>query len=192
MSTWEVAAQVVALGLATFASEDLALVGAAVLVNEHRLGLWTGLAGVGGGIFVGDLSLWLAGRLLVGRLLRLPFLARRVPAAAVAAAHRSLESHMAFAVLSSRFIPGSRVPLHLAAGSLGRAGLRYALWTAVAVALWVPLVMGVVALAGEHAADIVGRWLGSGWLRTAFAMLLGILVVRLAGRLRLPARESKR
>lgn len=192
MNTWEVVAQVVGLGLATFASEDLALVGAAVLVNEHRLGLWTGLAGVGGGILVGDLSLWLAGRLLVGRLLRAPFLARRVPAAAVETARRALESHLALAVLSSRFIPGSRVPLHLAAGSLGRAGLRYALWTAAAVALWVPLVMSAVALAGERAADLVGRWLGSGWLRAAFAMLLGMALFRLAGRLRLPARESER
>jgi hypothetical protein len=47
----------------------------------------------------------------------------------------------ATAILASRFIPGTRLPLHLAAGALGKRPSRYFLWALIAVLIWTPLIV---------------------------------------------------
>jgi hypothetical protein len=115
------------LGLAasTLLSEDAACVAAALLVQQGRISPAEGVAACAAGIYLGDALLWLAGRLLWGRALALPTSTIDSPAA----------------ILASRFIPGTRLPLYLAAGAFGANPRSFFLWTFVAVLLWTPLVV---------------------------------------------------
>ena len=68
------------------------------------------------------------------------------------------------AIFAARFLPGTRLPLYLAAGMLGHKGGRFALWTGLAALLWTPLLVGGVALVGADIVQPLQQWLGAGWL----------------------------
>ena len=149
------------LGLAasTLLSEDAACIAAALLIRQGTIAPAEGVAACAAGIYVGDAMLWVAGRmtgawggdwLFRGR--RLATLPDNVDSAA--------------AILASRFIPGTRLPLHLAAGALGKHPVRYFFWALIAVLLWTPLIVlgtssslvaGAVVLTGVHLLRRV-RW----------------------------------
>lgn len=57
------------LALATFASEDAACIGAGTLVAQGHVGFAAAVVACGTGIFVGDVGLFFAGRLLGRRIL---------------------------------------------------------------------------------------------------------------------------
>jgi hypothetical protein len=125
--------------LATFVSEDAAALWSGWLVRTGELTPGVALVACGLGIYLGDAGLWLAGRAL-GRSERgHRWCVRRLP--------RVLGRALVIAVdepavlVASRFLPGTRLPLYLAAGALGTQPARFFGWTAVAVALWTPLVV---------------------------------------------------
>ena len=63
-----------------------------------------------------------------------------------------LDSHMRGAILGSRFAPGTRLPLYLAAGASRSSLARFATWSLAAVALWTPLLVGLSATLGDDMA----------------------------------------
>jgi membrane protein DedA with SNARE-associated domain len=141
----------IALALGTLVSEDLSCVAAGLLVADGRLGIAWALAACFVGILAGDLGLFAAGRLAGRSILRLPGLKRIAPSS-LDRASSWLEQRGAFVILLSRFSPGLRLPVYLAAG-LTRVRLRQVtLWFAVACALWVPLLVGSAALFGSAVA----------------------------------------
>ena len=79
------------------------------------------------------------------------------------------------AVLTSRFVPGMRMPLYIAAGAAGgeMTGKRFALWTAFAVCIWVPLIVGMALLFGKMVGEVLHErwWL---FLIAVFVLLHGI------------------
>src|SRR5262249_19988629 len=109
-----------ALILGTFASEDLTCLTAGLLVRSGQLDLPVGLAGCFLGIFVRALGVWLLARLLGAGLLRWPWLNRRLPLRRLDEFGRWFDRRGAAAIFAARFLPGTRVPLYLAAGALGR------------------------------------------------------------------------
>jgi membrane protein DedA with SNARE-associated domain len=159
--------QAALLVLGTLASEDLTCVAAGLLVRTGRLSLSVGLAGCFVGIVAGDLGLWVLGRLAGAALL---------PRGRLDALAAWLDRRGGAAVLASRFLPGARLPLYLAAGAVGLAPGRFALWTALAALLWVPLIVGAAALLGEPAARLVG----SGWPALPLGALALAVVLRVA------------
>jgi hypothetical protein len=54
----------------------------------------------------------------------------------------------AIIVLTSRFLPGSRLPTYFSAGALGADFRRFTLYLGIAAALWTPILVGVSALVG--------------------------------------------
>lgn len=144
------------LALATFVSEDLACISAGLLVADGRLGLIAASGACFAGIFVGDMGLYLLGRLL-GR----PALGRRplswvVSEDAVERASRWFERKGIAVIFLSRFTPGLRLPTYVAAGVLRTSITTFALFFLVAGALWTPALVGIAAVAGEHLAEAVG------------------------------------
>src|SRR5262249_49838637 len=123
--------------LGTFASEDLTCVTVGLLIRAGQVDLFLGLIGCFAGIFMGDLGLWLIGWLL-GQGLRWKWPPRRLPARRLEDLAGWFDRRGWLAVLSSRFLPGTRLPLYVAIGTLGRSPGRFALWTALAGLLWVP------------------------------------------------------
>lgn len=149
-----------ALAAGTLVSEDLACAAAGLLVQQQALTPLQGVSACAIGIFAGDLGLWATGRLSGSVLGRLPFVQRRVRSVSSAALSR-LQRGARLTILGSRFLPGSRLPLYVGAG-LARVPFGvFASWTALAVALWTPLVvLGSAGLAGgaETAAHVLGPW----------------------------------
>ena len=136
-----------ALIAGTLVSEDATSVLAGVLIHRGEISWPAGVAACAAGIFLGDLGLWLVGRLGWAPGLALEDRARRdsaMPQQLRAGAW--FADNAATLIVSSRFVPGTRLPLYLAAGAIGGSFGRFAVWSLVAVSLWTPLV--VLAAAG--------------------------------------------
>lgn len=146
--------------VATFVSEDLTCVAAGLMVASGQADLMLALTACFVGIYVGDLGLWGLGRLTGYGLLRWPTLERRLPQARLEELGTWLDRHCARTVLVSRFLPGTRLPLYLAAGLLGRNTGRFVFWAFVAALFWTPLLVLSVALLGEPFAESLRSWLG--------------------------------
>lgn len=135
--------ELAALAGGTLVSEDLTLIAAGLLVHAGHLGFLPALLACFAGIFLGDMALWAAGRIGGRRLLAWPSVRQR--------AAGWLDRRLGAAVLASRFLPGTRLPLYLAAGALGQPAGRFALWTALGALLWTPVLVSFAALTGRAA-----------------------------------------
>jgi pimeloyl-ACP methyl ester carboxylesterase/membrane protein DedA with SNARE-associated domain len=141
--------------IGTLISEDLACIGAGLLVAHGLLGYTHAAFAAFVGIFVGDILLYLAGR-YIGRpaLRRAPFrwfirpqairdcadwFARRGP----------------LVILASRFVPGSRLPTYFTAGLLHQNFWLYLLFFFVAGAIWAPFLVWLAATLGDRALDML-------------------------------------
>lgn len=142
------------LALGTLVSEDATLLVAAWLVGHGRLPATAAVVACAAGIWLGDIGLWLAGRGLSRATWCREWCARRLPVMGGRALALAVDEPAA--LVASRFLPGTRLPLYLAAGAVGAHPVRFFLWTFAAVALWTPLVVlgaswffaaGVAALA---------------------------------------------
>lgn len=127
------------LAAGTLISEDAATLTAAWLVGRGDLSAPVAVAACGLGIWAGDLALWLAGRLLARSERLHRWCVRRAPL--VAGRALTLAADEPAAIVASRFLPGTRLPLYLTAGALGTRPIAFALWTFAAVAVWTPLVV---------------------------------------------------
>lgn len=139
-----------ALVAGTLVSEDLTSISAGLLARGGEVGLTAAIAACTLGVYVGDLGLWMAGRLLGRRVLAWPWLARKVDPAALTALSVRIDANLAIAVFGSRFLPGSRLPMYLAAGIWGRRPLAFAGWSLIAVLLWTPLLVMLTAAYGAN------------------------------------------
>jgi len=135
--------------LATFISEDMTCISVGLLAARGDMRLSTGMLGCFLGLWVGDVMLYWAGRLL-GR----PFLKRApirwlMSEADVDRCSAWLEERGAIAVFLGRFLPGSRLPTYFAAGLLKTNFPKFALYFFLAVSVWVPLLVGTARIVGE-------------------------------------------
>ncbi len=137
------------LASATLVSEDLTTISAGIWVAQGTLHPLTALLGCFIGIFVGDGLLYLAGLLLGRPALKLPILRNMLPEDKVRTAETWFEKNGMMVVIACRFIPGTRLPTYFAAGLLGSKAKFFIIASAVAVAIWVPLLVGLSWFFGE-------------------------------------------
>ena len=93
------------------------------------------------GVYVGDLGLWVWGVSLEVDALRVPWLSRALSSTNVSAVRDQIEKRFGTAILVSRFVPGSRLPMYVAMGIWGWRPLAFAAWSLVAVVAWTPLLV---------------------------------------------------
>lgn len=127
----------IAIFFSTFVTEDLTAIATGVLVEQGHVHPVAGVVACAAGIYVGDLGLFGIGRFAGARL---PHRCR-TRLATVAWGPRGA----ALAILGSRFVPGTRLPLYLAAGSGAIPFATFALWSFIAVALWTPALVLITA-----------------------------------------------
>ena len=164
-----------ALAVATLVSEDLACVAGGLLVAAGRLDFWAATLACFCGILAGDLLLVALGRSLGRAVLARWPLRGRLSEARLAGAEAWFAERGGAAIFASRFLPGTRLPLYLAAGVL-RAPWRWvAGWFALAVGIWAPLLVGLSRILGEAAGTLLHDWacgvawfLGTGLATWAF------------------------
>jgi membrane protein DedA with SNARE-associated domain len=135
---------------ATFVSEDLACVAAGVLIARGELSALAAITACAGGIFLGDVGLWILGRMSHRYMWAFGFVQRRVSEEQLARGRQWLERHAAAAIVVSRFTPGTRLPLYVAAGVVNLSFLRFSTWTLLAAAAWTPLLVLASAEAGRN------------------------------------------
>lgn len=127
-----------ALAAATLVSEDLACIAAGLMIQQRRLDALAGVAACAVGIFVGDVGLYVAGRIVGAPTFQWPIVRRYVTEHRHEQVRAWIDAHLAAAIAGSRFVPGTRLPLYLVCGATRVSLARFALWCAVWVAIWTP------------------------------------------------------
>jgi membrane protein DedA with SNARE-associated domain len=176
-----------AIGLAfgTLVSEDLTCIAAGLLVARGDMTVATGVAGCCAGILAGDIGLWGVGRVFGGAALHWKWLQGSVGDRRVGQLRDWLDHHAGIAIVGSRFVPGSRLPLYILAGVLSMPSARFVGWATLATILWTPPLVLLAATLGETVAlrlpflfgaaatvAIAARWLASAPARTRLAARL--------------------
>ena len=153
------------LAAATLVSEDFTCIATGLLVSRGTIGYLPGTLACLVGIVGGDVLLYGAGRLFGRPILDwLSSTGGRKPgpfaslAAPLARASAWLTRRGPAVVLTSRFIPGARLPTFLAAGALHTRFLPFAGFFLLAALLWTPLLVGVAALSGAAAPMLFESW----------------------------------
>lgn len=176
---WPAVAQAVVLGLLTFVQEDVPAVGAALLAAAGNLSWPTGFVGVFLGIWIGDALLYLLARGVGRPLLQRAWAQRFFNPAAVARSEQWFAVKGNWLLVSSRFVPGTRLPTYLAAGLLRLPIGRFLLVTGAAAAVWTT---GIFLLAKTFGPDLLRwlqRWNSGGWALLALVLVL-VITLRLA------------
>ncbi|MGF1607483.1 MAG: VTT domain-containing protein [Rhodothalassiaceae bacterium] len=159
----------------TLISEDIAIVGGALMVAEGVSPLWWSFFGINAGIILGDGVLYGVGA----------FAARYRRARALVASRRVyrlkrfIRGRLAVILLSTRFVPGSRVPTYTACGFFGFSFSYFFAVLASASLIWTGIVFTVVVTTGAMILETLGPWK---WVGALMFILLAIFLPRLTGK----------
>lgn len=175
MSPWTTMGAII---IGTFILEDPTSIGVGLLIRDGLLDPFVGVLATFLGIFIGDIGLYMLGAVAGKRALRWRPIARRLPAHHLEALGRWFDRNGWSAVLASRFLPGTRFPLYVAAGIVGTKRSRFALWTFLAVLIWTPVIILIVIFFGEGARRPFQMLFGDGWLSVIAAIILLLVVLR--------------
>lgn len=148
MSVWT---RIGVIMLGTFILEDPTSIAVGLFIKAGQLDLFVGAFALLAGIFLGDLGLYLIGYFVGRRALAWGPVAAWVPSRHVEKLGAWFDRRGWKAVVASRFIPGSRMPLYIAAGVTGNKPWRFMAWTFLAVCIWAPVILISVFLLGEAA-----------------------------------------
>lgn len=151
----------------TFAYEDGATLLAATLGAAGRLDVRLGFVSAFLGIWAGDVGLYLLGSNLGVRAEKSRWLTRVVSIDAMAKARVWFARRGPLTIIVSRFVPGSRLPLYVAAGALKLPGRVFGAITGVCAALWVAAIFAAWRFSPVAHASARTLWL------IAAAMLVG-------------------
>ncbi len=174
---WFLIVLVIVIG--TFVSEDLTVIAVGLMVVAGRMDWGVALLGCAAGIALGDYGLWAIGRFGGRRLLRIPGVRRFVGEAALEHWSHVLELHTAKAVILSRCLPGTRVPMYIAAGMLANRSRPFLIWVTIAVVIWTPILLVITMTAGQQVLGFFSEVFHGPWAYiAAFAVLF--LLLRIA------------
>lgn len=178
---WPPVMQAAALGLMTFVQEDVPAVSGALLVAAGGLPWSIGFLGVFLGIWGGDALLYLLARWFGRPWLERPWVRRFLSPGAVSRSERWFGERGSWLLVSSRFLPGTRLPTYVAAGLLGLPFGRFLLVTGLAVLVWVGGIFLLAKVTGPGLLQGLRWWGDGGWI---WLVPIGgwILVARLASR----------
>lgn len=174
---------------ASYILEDPTTIAVGLLVRDGQLDPFLAVFAIFVGIFTGDLALYLIGWVFGRRALGWGPVAKRLPVHRVEALGDWFDTKGWSAVLASRFIPGTRLPLYVSAGALGKKPGRFALWTCLAVMIWAPVMLLLVVVLGEAAASPFMLLFGRNWFALIAVVLALLLVVRVL--MHLPTRRGR-
>jgi membrane protein DedA with SNARE-associated domain len=172
------------LAFGTLISEDLACISAGLLIQRGAIDPVSAIAACAVGILAGDLGLWAVGRAFGHVALTWPWVARQVEGGGVEQLRSWVEDHAAAAIVSSRFLPGARLPLYVVAGVVKIRGAVFALWASVAAIVWTPLLVLLTAGLGDAFVTRLSHAAAASWVSTVLVAGSALALVRLARSMR--------
>lgn len=159
--------------LLSFAYEDGATLLAAALGAAGRLDVRLGLVSAFLGIWIGDMGLYALGSGIGRRAVSSRWSGRFLSPESLAKAETWFQRRGPLAIVISRFVPGSRLPLYMAAGALQLPLRLFTTLTGICSAVWVGAIFTAWHFApktGLHNTSLV-----------ALALLLGPVLFSKAG-----------
>jgi len=157
----------------TLVSEDLACVTAGLLIQRGQVEASSAVLACTLGIFAGDVGLWAIGRTCGRTVLVWPRVARRFHE------FRSwLDRRAGWAIVASRFLPGSRLPLYVIAGIVELPGIVFAGWALLGTLLWTPALVLLTAIIGEGFIGPISSLIGSAWKADMVAAVVIVVLLR--------------
>jgi membrane protein DedA with SNARE-associated domain len=174
------AALALSIFFATFVYEDGATLLAATLSASGSLDPRVGLLTTFLGIWVGDMGLYGLGSSFGRRTAQSRWLQKYLRPESLAKAERWFAKHGSLALVMSRAIPGSRLPLYVAAGALRFPVRLFAKTTAVCSAVWVSAIFAIWRFIPKTSS---GHQKLLPWLLTALVLLAPWLLSKSAGSL---------
>jgi membrane protein DedA with SNARE-associated domain len=162
----------------TFIYEDGATLLAATLAASGRLDPVLGLAAAFLGIWIGDIGLYALGSGFRRYAFHSRRLSRFLKPESLTAAQSWFAKHGSIALVMSRAVPGSRLPLYLASGAM-RVPLRmFVQITGVCAAIWVSAIFAIWRFAPASGSQRLLPWtmtaavLAGPWILSKSARLL--------------------
>ncbi len=140
-----------AIILLSFISEDAATISSALSIFGGPISWPLGFAACFAGIWLGDLGLYSLARCAGKNVLGSRWLARLADPVTIIRCEKTFEQNSAFALIASRFVPGTRLPTYVAAGLFAMPAGRFALITAIGALLWISVFFALTKLLGSHA-----------------------------------------
>ncbi len=140
---------IISIAAATLISEDLACLSAGILSSKGSIPYWAALFGGFLGIYLGDVGLYVIGRIGGIGLLRRRPIRWLVKERMVVQAEELFREHGAKLIFSSRLLPGSRLPIYAAAGVLSYPIGRFCLFMGLAGGLSALVLVTLAHLLGN-------------------------------------------
>jgi pimeloyl-ACP methyl ester carboxylesterase/membrane protein DedA with SNARE-associated domain len=167
------------LAAATLISEDLACIGAGLLVAHGPLGFGPAVVACLVGIVAGDIGLYWSGRLVGARALKYAPLRWILSQEKVAESAAWLEKRGIFVILTTRFVPGTRLPTYFTAGMLKAGFWKFTGFFLVASLLWTPFLVGLASAVGNKAFEYFELFRQRALLGLVVVVLVVWLLVRI-------------
>jgi len=156
----------------TLLSEDLAAIGAGLMVARGSLDFEMALLAAFVGILSGDIGLYMAGRILGARIVSLPPFSWMIDKQRLERGTAWFRKEGAKVVLASRVIPGSRFPTYVAAGVLKAPFWKFMGVFLIGTVIWTPFIVGISTLMGNQ---ILAFW--ALYESYAFLVLIGMVLL---------------
>ncbi len=167
------------IALATFISEDYTCISVGLLINHQHTDLFLGVIACFLGIFLGDIALFLTGRLAGTRVMKWGPIRKWAPTETLDELGNWYEKYGFVAVFASRFMPGTRTPLYITAGVVGGHSRKFVVWALISDILYTPLIVILVASFGDRLAGPLVGFFGKGWIAVLVAALIIFFVMRI-------------
>lgn len=164
--------------VSTFVSEDLTCIAAGLMSRVGKLDLVVALFGCWIGIFLGDLLLWLSGRLMSGPFKRIAFFSRRFPPERFLRWEQWLKRNGWSVILLSRFVPGTRFFTYTGAGFVGGGAGFFALRALFAGFLWTPFPVLFAFFVGAPLLETFDTFVANGWIALALTAAALYVLIR--------------
>jgi pimeloyl-ACP methyl ester carboxylesterase/membrane protein DedA with SNARE-associated domain len=166
------------IALATLVSEDLTCIGTGIMVARGSIGFLPGMVACLIGIFMGDVIFFALGRLLGRPVLERPPLSWIVRAKSLNGAVAWFKQRGPVLVFVTRFLPGFRVPVYVAAGVLHTGAWTFVGWFFLAALVWTPALVWLSARFGQQMVAWLRHTEGMTWPALLIAGTVVFLIVR--------------
>ena len=162
----------------TLVSEDLTCIAVGALIGDGRVDFLPGVAACFLGIYVGDILLFLTGRVIGRRALERGPLRYFLTPERVEHSSQWFERRGPVVIFLSRFLPGMRLPTYFASGVLRTSFWRFSFWFALAAALWTPILVWISSRIGGALSERVELLRSNLGLLLVATLAVGFVLVK--------------